>query len=311
MSSKSKKDKQRSKLDQLLHIDHSDVYFENERLDTELSRTIELLYKDFHRVTVQHELDITEQQDTIIGLQAIQNTSDNPLLAQTDKPRPRPRLKKKKIYSSDDSWGGDSDSSEDFTVRKSTGKVRSQPNGGDEQEDERKRVARLRRKRNKKKFPKEWYTSVLPASDVPIPRIRRQQSAPVGLRGQRAATNSNSRAKSSNPFHRTMSTTTVSSRPDSEAGMRIICSKPVKPVVMSLRKLKEISHIDNLADRIPNKRAIRQQILLDVEKQRREGLNYEVRCFVKTIDEKILKDEEDVKEKESEKDSDTLYTELY
>ncbi|XP_033741982.1 uncharacterized protein LOC117328567 [Pecten maximus] len=315
MSSKSKKDKKRSKLDQLLHIDHSDVYFENERLDTELARTIEQLCKDFHRVTSQHELDIVDQKETIVGLKAIQSTSEHPLLApSTNKQRrPRPKTKKKKDSDSEDSWAGDSDSSEDFSFRKPTGKTRSLPNGGaNEEEDERQRVARLRRinKNKRKKFPKEWYTSVLPATDVPIPRIRRQQSAPPGTKGQRPSTNLNSRAKSSNPFHRTMSTTTISSRPESEGGLRIICDKPVKPVVMSLRKLKEISHVDNLADRIPNKRAIRQQGLLQATKARREELDDEVKSFIKTIDDKILKDEEDIKEKEAEKDSEAMYAEL-
>ncbi|OWF39162.1 uncharacterized protein LOC110465394 [Mizuhopecten yessoensis] len=315
MSSKSKKDKKRNKLDQLLHIDHSDVYFENERLDTELSRTIDQLSKDFHRVTQQHEVDITDQKDTIVALKAVQSTSEHPLLApSTNKPRrPRPKHKKKKDSDSEDSWGGDSDSSEDFAYRKPTGKIRSLPNGGrEEEEDERQRVARLRRinKSRRKKFPKEWYTSVLPASDVPIPRIRRQQSAPPGARGQKPSTNSNSRAKSSNPFFRTMSTTTLSSRPESAGGLKIICSKPVKPVVMSLRKLKEISYIDNFADRIPNKRAIRQQGLLLATKTRREELDYEVKSFMKTIDEKILKDEEDIKEKETEKDSESMYPDV-
>ncbi|XP_069130818.1 uncharacterized protein [Argopecten irradians] len=315
MNSKSKKDKKRNKLDQLLHIDHSDVYFENDRLDNELSRTIEQLCKDFHRVTLQHELDINDQKASIVGLKAVQSTAEHPLLAQSaNKPRrPRPKQKKKRDSDSEDSWGGDSDSSEDFAYRKPTGKTRSLPNGrADEEEDERQRVARLRRinKNKRKKFPKEWYTSVLPATDVPIPRIRRQQSAPPGAKGQRPQTQSNSRAKSSKPFYRTMSTTTISSRPESEGGLKIICDKPVKPVVMSLRKLKEISHVDNLADRIPNKRAIRQQNLLQATRERREELDDEVKNFIKTIDEKILKDEEDIKEKEAEKDPEAMYSDL-
>lgn len=308
--SKKKKDKQRDKLDALLHIDHSDVYFENDRLDFALGRTKEHIEKQFHQLTVQHDADVQELKQTIFSFQAMKSAPENYLERPKTPNRPKSRSKsgrRSRLQSSNSYESGfESDVTEDFRFPT---KPRSDI---DESDDEKalhkaikKRLRKLTKKtRDPRNFPKEWYTSVLPASDAAIHRNNRLKSAPPGaLRSRPGTVPGNNRAKSSKTFGRPTSANTISRSASAmgDAGMHVICEKPVKPVVMSRRMLMEMSHTDNMADKIPNTRLIRQQVMLEVTNEERKLLNSKVKVFIKEMGEKITKDIEDTKAKEKEK----------
>jgi len=312
--SKGKKSKQLNKLDELLHIDHSDVYFENERLDGVLHRHVEELCKDLCRMTLQYDTDIQDLKHELENFKAIKDCSDHITLQNTEankdsggtKPRKGKKSKSRKSgrrrTTSDTDSDFDSDSSEDYHAKR-RGVISSEGSEGEGSHAPDIKSYKLGKKsRSVKKFPKEWYTTVLPARDLPITRVKRQQSAPIGGLRRR---NQTSRAKSSQPMYRTTSTTTISSRPDSvadDSGLKVICDKPVKPIVMSLRKLKEMSHIDNVTDKVPNKKAIKHQRMLENIQNRQEQLDIEIRTFIKDVGIKVAQDVEDTKEKEKEQE---------
>jgi hypothetical protein len=60
-------------------------------------------------------------------------------------------------------------------------------------------------------------------------------------------------------------------------GLRIICETPVKPVVMSLRQLKEIANIDNIAEKVPNKYETLMKERIERTKTQYDEL--ETRCY--------------------------------
>lgn len=369
-----KKGKTKSKLEKLLLIDHSEVYFENGKLDEELTENKKNIDDEKARQLSLLDGEILELWKYLENLDALKQTSEEerkhrPQSTGTVRRRPRrapgtapPRLRTKSRLQAH--FEKDSDTSDQETghsrvqfdqkglqgqqTRPGTGPFNRSNNifqnrGLQSQEEihiptnkvgvrENSRPATAVRKpklskekrlqkqleeatlkiKDLNKFPKAWYTSALPASDAVLARTRRQEEDPASDPELKiwAAFILKIKQKRPDIFKkvnrmREKSVTTPDAKHDSdddeqEVGLKMLCDKKVKPVVMSLRKLKELAHIDSLSDRVKNKKLEKQRKMIEDLKKYSDSLQVDVQQFVADVKFKVEQDLKDCEEKEPE-----------
>lgn len=271
-----RKGKKRTKLDELLHIDHSDVYFENDRLNDRLSRGLESMYKDQHRIYMQRHLEIKNLKKEIQEEQArqIANEEVNRITRRLMRPHTTgsrrhkidpPKIVKLEVHvpmtvtEKNMLLTYDSDEDDDvFLPKNKKGKKQmkyfklpiprtqsaAEIKGGD--------TLVL------KKVPADWYTSVIPPSDAIMTRTTRRndaKSAPPNrlhkwdelvknnVLRRRPGTGTRRKVMIANPPH---------ADSDSDDGFSINGDDRAKSVSMSLRRMKEVAHSATSTDTVPS-----------------------------------------------------------
>ncbi|KAJ8314701.1 hypothetical protein KUTeg_006851 [Tegillarca granosa] len=368
-----KKGKKKSKLEKLLLIDHSEVYFENGKLDEELSENKKNIDDEKARQLLLLDGEILELWKYLETLDALKQTSEEerkhrPQSTGTIRRRPRrapgtapPRLRTKSRLQAHFEKDPDSSDREighskgpfsqkglqDQQTRSDTGPFNRSnnifQNRGFQRQGEihiptssvgiqeksrpatavrkpklskekrlQKQLEEATLKINLNKFPKAWYTSALPASDAVLARTRRQEEDPTYDPELKiwAAFILKIKQKRPDIFKkvnrmREKSVTTPDAKHDSdddeqEVGLKMLCDKKVKPVVMSLRKLKELAHIDSLSDRVKNKKLEKQRKMIEDLKKYSDSLQVDVQQFVADVKFKVEQDLRDCEEKEPE-----------
>lgn len=366
-----KRGKKKSKIEQLLLVDHSNIYFENDRLAERLAKFVDELHKDRHRQEMLRNVEIQELQREIESLQSMKAASS----AQTKKflqslenysgtsaiPKPTKKVRPhttgsyfKKSRAKSEERGP----VEKEKIRTRARSASKQEDSGSENEFERatkreKRAAADDTKtgeqseggKKKLKYPEDWYTTVLPASDNCLKKIRqqyrREQTAPtlslsrkskkksekskdsakphpstaIGQRGQSREKTEEMKQRSlvNTAQGRKHSTGTVGSKSEMEEQMesksriKLLCQQKAKPVLMSLRQMRELTGMDGNNDSMPNKRQEKLDQQIQATKVKFLSLSQRVKTFVKELDAKIAQDLEDTKPKELESHHNDMY----
>lgn len=323
-----KASKKRSKIEELLLVDHSDIYFENEKLGDRLNRYLFELRKEFHKNLIQRDSEIKDLIHEIQTFKAVLQTSEigRKLREEAEESNESERiiyrpetgeeerennLKRRLRALTPDASDFQSykerhvrikSSLEIFPEEPEIPKTRTPSPDSDKETNKIKQRPQThtglgpRAKTDLVKYkrrlstvpdvditdcPQEWFTTVVPASDAVLARVRRQKSAPLHQQLKM--------------LRRKKSDATEDDREENEQGeepqgLKVICDTPVRPVVMSLRQLKEIANIDNLAEKVPNKYEIIMKDRLEKAKLQFERLDNRCRSFVERI---RIKAEED------------------
>lgn len=334
--------KKRSQIEQLLMVDHSDIYFENEKLGDRLNRYLHALRKDHLKNVILRDTEIKQLNRELETLSAILRTSeigrkireraeaDEEEEAKLNKYQAEPTeservsiLKRRlraltpdlsdfKSYEERHNKVRIKSSLEIFQEERHIPKTRT-PSPDSEKENEKRttiqphpphtvrshsdlsglnRHRKLKERIDTSDFPEEWFTTVVPASDAVIARVRRHKSAPLHqqlkmLRAKKKPEETNEEEESE-----------IKEDEDTNEevqGLKVICDTPVRPVVMSLRQLKEIANIDNLAEKVPNKFEDLKIKRLERAKVHFDKLESRCRRFVQDIMRQNEKDMEDLK----------------
>ncbi|XP_078322370.1 uncharacterized protein LOC144622041 [Crassostrea virginica] len=373
-----KRGKKKSKIEQLLLVDHSNIYFENERLAERLAKLLDELHKDKHRQEMLRNIEIQELKREIDGLQAMKEAST----AQTKKflqslenyytglsalPKPEKKIRphttgsyfkksrakseerqptekpKNQIRAHSASRHEDSGSENEFErATKREKRAAADLKTGDQSQGE--------NKSKKLKYPEDWYTTVLPASDNCLKKVRqqyrREQTAPtftlskkskkksdkskdsakphpstaIGQRGESREKTADMKQRSQGVSaahaqrERKSSVNTVGSKSDidekmeSKSRIKLMCQQKAKPVLMSLRQMRELTGMDGNNDGMPNKRQEKLESQIKETQIKFVSLTQRVKTFVKELDAKIAQDLEDTKPKEIESHHNDMYS---
>ena len=373
-----KRGKKKSKIEQLLLVDHSNIYFENERLAERLAKLLDELHKDKHRQEMLRNIEIQELKREIDGLQAMKEAST----AQTKKflqslenyytglsalPKPDKKIRphttgsyfkksrakseerqptekpKNQIRAHSASRHEDSGSENEFErATKREKRAAADLKTGDQTQGE--------NKSKKLKYPEDWYTTVLPASDNCLKKVRqqyrREQTAPtftlskkskkksdkskdsakphpstaIGQRGESREKTADMKQRSQGVSaahaqrERKSSVNTVGSKSDidekmeSKSRIKLMCQQKAKPVLMSLRQMRELTGMDGNNDGMPNKRQEKLESQIKETQIKFVSLTQRVKTFVKELDAKIAQDLEDTKPKEIESHHNDMYS---
>ena len=373
-----KRGKKKSKIEQLLLVDHSNIYFENERLAERLAKLLDELHKDKHRQEMLRNIEIQELKREIDGLQAMKEAST----AQTKKflqslenyytglsalPKPEKKIRphttgsyfkksrakseerqptekpKNQIRAHSASRHEDSGSENEFErATKREKRAAADLKTGDQSQGE--------NKSKKLKYPEDWYTTVLPASDNCLKKVRqqyrREQTAPtftlskksrkksdkskdsakphpstaIGQRGESREKTADMKQRSQGVSaahaqrERKSSVNTVGSKSDidekmeSKSRIKLMCQQKAKPVLMSLRQMRELTGMDGNNDSMPNKRQEKLESQIKETQIKFVSLTQRVKTFVKELDAKIAQDLEDTKPKEIESHHNDMYS---
>lgn len=373
-----KRGKKKSKIEQLLLVDHSNIYFENERLAERLAKLLDELHKDKHRQEMLRNIEIQELKREIDGLQAMKEAST----AQTKKflqslenyytglsalPKPEKKIRphttgsyfkksrakseerqptekpKNQIRAHSASRHEDSGSENEFErATKREKRAAADLKTGDQTQGE--------NKSKKLKYPEDWYTTVLPASDNCLKKVRqqyrREQTAPtftlskkskkksdkskdsakphpstaIGQRGESREKTADMKQRSQGVSaahaqrERKSSVNTVGSKSDidekmeSKSRIKLMCQQKAKPVLMSLRQMRELTGMDGNNDGMPNKRQEKLESQIKETQIKFVSLTQRVKTFVKELDAKIAQDLEDTKPKEIESHHNDMYS---
>jgi hypothetical protein len=91
---------------------------------------------------------------------------------------------------------------------------------------------------------------------------------------------------------------------ESKSRIKLLCQQKAKPVLMSLRQMKELTGLDGNNESMPNKRQEKLDRQIQATKVKFLSLSQRVKTFVKELDAKIAQDLEDTKPKELESHND-------
>ena len=162
------------------------------------------------------------------------------------------------------------------------------------------------------KFPSEWYIRCLPASDAAIyssKRTVRGKSAPPVftflrmLRDKELAREMQHLRKLQERGQRGKPEVSFDELILESDGtkMTLVCEKPVKPIVMSRRKLMEITNIDNITERGPSRNTVRKQNFKLQNQMDTQKIVVKVNDFCKQLQELKIRLEQEQVEKEAVK----------
>lgn len=158
------------------------------------------------------------------------------------------------------------------------------------------------------RYPAEWYVRCLPASDAVIHNARKKtrgKSAPPCFGFLTKLREKEAMEKKLAQY--TLSSNKLQSDRQNGSGdietdrMSLVCEESVKPVLMSRRKLMEISNVENLVDRGPSRNTLRKQNIKDLNAQDNKKLEDRVRNFCKAIEELKQREIQAMKEREEER----------
>lgn len=310
-----KSTKKRSKLEKLLRQDHSDVYFDNDRLNDQLNVRIEELSREKYRNDLEREIEIGKLRKEIRKFSRLKAGEED---EEETKERPRPgrphttgntdrrRAALGGNQRAKSAWPTVSFTAEPPRTPSPTWSESSLRNPGILRKY--KNIGAQSFKENNK-FPAEWYVRCLPSSDAAIynsRRTKRGKSAPpvfTFLSMLRDKEDTKRKIESykrikQNPVRQEVAfKDLVGDSPEPEK-MGLVCEQPVKPIVMSRRKLREITNIDNIPERGPSRNTARKQNFKLLNQMDQNKINIRVRDFCKGLVE--LKKKQALEEKERE-----------
>lgn len=157
------------------------------------------------------------------------------------------------------------------------------------------------------RFPEEWYVKCLPASDAAIHNARKKTRsksahATFGFLAKIREREMTERKlqKFSNRNKKLIpdSARTVDSVDGGFDSLSLICEEPVKPILMSRRRLMEISNVDHTVDRGPSRNTERQFSVLSLNRRENERIFNKVREFCRAIEERKARELKEMKERE-------------
>ncbi|XP_046354035.2 uncharacterized protein LOC124133625 [Haliotis rufescens] len=274
--------------DGTLRIDHSDVYFENDRLSEEQGIFNDILLKYKHRQYINRDVEIKELRRTLGGFEAMKksahhaNSEARPKTTPVYMKRPqRPvstasqaRVVKLNVRIPDDSDSDSSSysSSDDSSVSREVvtkAKAHIQPKVIS-------KAGLITAQLENRKFPSSWYTDVLLPSDAvvkkrtptPASGLGRSRSACHRPRTRQKPTFSNADGKESNE--------PADDKPS------LVCSRS-KSAVLSRRKLIQMTNLDHMPDSEEKTEPV--VALREMNRIQNERLQVRVRMFLDSLDE--------------------------
>ncbi|KAK3098272.1 hypothetical protein FSP39_017774 [Pinctada imbricata] len=331
--------KKKSRLEQLLLVDHSNIYFENERLAEKLAKYLDELQREKHLLLMQHESErreLEEQIESLLSMKKISAEKTKILLEKLDSfVRPTIQLpkpdKKVRPHTTGSYFKRSRPKSEE---RDKSGRqqvdvhAKSLSDYEDEGGESRKREKRKSRseaedskegEKKQRKYPAHYYNSVIQADDNCLRQMRndfrRQQTAPNLFFGRERSNADGMKKQPTAPGtaigSRKGSTSAIGSRKnsnaqedvsDNQSRMKLLCTRKSKPVMMSLRQMKELTNLDSESDAIAKRHKEKIERYLQDNQEKFDALTVRMKSFLKEVDAKIAKDTDDAKEKEVEKD---------
>ena len=166
--------------------------------------------------------------------------------------------------------------------------------------------------KEKNRFPAEWYVRCLEASDAAIYNSRRKKrgkSAPpvftfLSMLRDKEETKrkieSYKRIKQQSIKHEVVFKDFVGEDEEPKK-MPLVCVQPVKPIVMSRRKLMEITEVNKIPDRGPSRNTMRKQNFKMLNEQDKTKINVKVKVFCNSLIDLKKRLENEEKEREERK----------
>lgn len=312
-----KSTKKRSKLEKLLRQDHSDVYFDNDRLNDQLSLQIDELTREKYRKDLERELEVGKLRKEIheLNLLKLGEEEEEPTHVKPGRPHTTGDTGRRRI------GGGTSTGSQRVKSAwpKVTFSAEPPPRAPSPtwSESSLRNPKILRKYKNigaqsfkeNNKFPAEWYVRCLPSSDAAIYNSRRTirgKSAPpvftfLSMLRDKEETRrkiENYKRIKQNPVKQEVAFKDLVGDSEEAEKMGLVCEQPVKPIVMSRRKLMEITNIENITDRGPSRNTVRKQSLKKLNEDNYEKIKGRIQEFCAGLVE--LKKRQAMEEKERE-----------
>ena len=100
----------------------------------------------------------------------------------------------------------------------------------------------------------------------------------------------------------------IDEKMESKSRIKLMCQQKAKPVLMSLRQMRELTGMDGNNDVMPNKRQEKLESQIKETQIKFVSLTQRVKTFVKELDAKIAQDLEDTKPKEIESHHNDMYS---
>ncbi|XP_067675807.1 uncharacterized protein [Haliotis asinina] len=272
-----------------LRIDHSDVYFENDRLAEELGIFNDILLKYKHRQHINRDVEIKELRKTLGGFEAMKKSAHHTKTESRPKTTPaymkrpqRPvstasqaRVVKLNVHIPDDSDSECSSigSSDDSSVmsRKVVSKTKAhvQPKVISKE-------GLITAQLANRKFPSSWYTDVLLPSDAVVKKTTPTPSSSIG-RSKSACHRSKTRQK---PTRANADDKNTNEAADDEPSL--VCGRS-KSAVLSRRKLIQMTNLDHAPD--PEEKTEPVVALREMNRIQNERLQVRVKMFLDSLDE--------------------------
>ncbi|KAL3882465.1 hypothetical protein ACJMK2_028802 [Sinanodonta woodiana] len=323
-----KRGKKKSKLEKILRQDHSDIHFENERLNEELSKKIDAIHKERHKHVMQRDADIKKLRREVEELEFMRVSSAKELQdiiqafkinehrENKSKKTARKRSKQKQsekpsksVFHSDGYESTDAEDAEfehasrpNFRSHSQLDRARNVSGGKESDDDSPIKIEYYPEvKIDLTKIPIEWFTSVLPASDAVVQKLRRERlkSAPPTLRSRDRMSKSKNKSEEKDSLRREVTFAEgLSDSDEEERRVQLVCSEPVKPVLVSLRRLRELTNADNMVERGPSRNTQRKESIKLMNQRRNERLDNRVKMFCKELEDLKERDIREDKEKE-------------
>lgn len=317
--------KKRTKLEKLLRQDHSDVYFDNDRLNDQLNLHIECMQKELYRHDLQRNVEISKLRQEVTELKALlrSNREDE---ARDLEQRPHTSVGhstqrraataglRKRAQSA---WARTSDTASPQITLKADDEVKLSPERSPSPSSSistLKNTVTLRKYQHigansfkeNGRFPEEWYHRCLPASDAAIhnarKKIRGKFAPPIfdflGKIREREIMEKKLEAYSMANKKLVADKNNGNGNDEEIQGMNLICEEPVKPVLMSRRRLMEISNAENLVDRGPSRNTLRKQNIKELNAIEYKRIEDKVHDFCEMLEELKMKELVAMKERE-------------
>lgn len=322
--SRYKSTKKRSKLERLLRQDHSDVYFDNDKLNDQLLIKIDELKREKYRHDLEHETEIFELRKEYRKL-ILQKNEDDDDEEEEDIYRPTRPHTVTGTAAREPTPSGIPSSAGRQRVKSAWPKVtftEPPPRAPSPtwSESSLRNPVTLRKYKNigshsfkeKNKYPAEWYVRCLEASDAAIYNSRRKKrgkSAPpvftfLSMLRDREETQrkieSYKRIKQQGTKQEVVFRDFVGEDEEPKK-MPLVCDQPVKPIVMSRRKLMEITNVNKVPDRGPSRNTMRKQNFKILNEQDKTKINVRVKDFCKSLIDLKKRLESEEKEREERK----------
>ncbi|XP_060558939.1 caldesmon-like [Ruditapes philippinarum] len=325
----------RTKLETLLRQDHSDVYFDNERLNDQLNLRIDDMQKELLRNDLQRGVEIGKLRQEIREFKALQTSNQE---EKETAPRPHTsvghssrkrtanagtRQRAQSAWARTQTKETETNAEPELPVTEEESSPTARSDSPSSSVSTLRNTKTLKKYRNigassfkeNNRFPEEWYIKCLPASDAAIHNARKKVNgkfvAPkFGLLGKLREKEEMEKKLAAyskiKPKLAENKNGDSSDKIDESEGMNLVCEEQVKPVLMSRRRLMEISNAENLVDRGPSRNTVRKQNLKDINEQDNKRINDKVKDFCKDFEERKASELKAMKEREEARRQDAL-----
>ncbi|KAH3737795.1 uncharacterized protein LOC127851511 [Dreissena polymorpha] len=314
--------KSRTKLEQLFRQDHSDVYFNNDRLNDDLVSRIEYMEKEMHKHDQLRGVEIFKlRQEMKEGrlLQLGHQEGD-----ETDGRRVRPhtaagnasRIKsasssgKKRAKSAwartqADDKVGTSENKQTERIERSSSPTSSVSTLQNTKTLKRYRDITPNRFKENGRFPAEWYIRCIPASDTAVHNARmrtRGKSAPSPFNFLAKIREQEMTERKLKEYTQVKLTTNgenaASNMNQTGEGLSLMCEDTVKPILMSRRRLMQIANEKTFVDRGPSRNTMRHSEFINKNNEEVNTISKKVQDFCAKLEDFKANEIIELKERE-------------